>query len=230
MATPQAGMNRFFVVVGVLALAGVGALVYLSTRPKVSIPVNVEIAVSDTAGFSGYYLGSEKAPVEITEYADYQCPACGDFETVQFPDVRSRLIETGKLRWRFRDFPLPMHKNARVAAHSAACAADQGKFWEQHRAIFQGQTDWSQAGDAGKAFREYGKQNGLDLTAYDACMTAAKFAGRIQASVDEGIRVGIQATPSFVIGGRLYSGNQPYDRLKAMVDSLANTVVAAPTP
>ena len=221
MATAPARLTPFYILLGVLAMAGVAALLYLTTRPPaVSIPADVAVEVADTAGFRGYLLGSDSAPLEITEYADYQCPACGLFETVQFPDVRTRLIQAGRLRWRFRDFPLNQHQHARVAAHSAACAAEQGRFWEQHGAIFQGQAEWTPKRDAAEIFRGYARQNGLDLTAYDACMQAAKFAGRIQASLEEGIKVGVSSTPSFVIGGRIYSGSQPYDRLKALVDSL----------
>ena len=189
MATEPAGLNRFYLLLGAVALAGGGTLLYLAKRPaSVSIPVDVTVVEADTAGFRGYILGSDSAGIEVSEYADYQCPACGVFETVQFPDVRARLIETGRVRWRFRDYPLSQHPHARLAAHSAACAADQGKFWEQHWSIFEGQGDWSEKRDAGALFREYAKQNGLDLGGYDSCMKSAKYAGRIQGSLNEGMR------------------------------------------
>ena len=70
-------------------------------------------------------------------------------------------------------------------------------------------------------FRDFAQKNGMDGAKYDACMTSLKFAGRIQASSDEGIRLGVNSTPSFIIAGRLYAGVQPYDRLRALVDSLA---------
>ena len=113
------------------------------------------------------------------------------------------------------------------AAHSAACANEQGRFWEQHEALYRTQPEWFSSSDAGGTFRSLAQQNGMDVGQYDACMNSLKYAGRIQASLEEGIRVGVNSTPSFRIGDRLYSGVQPYDKLKALVDSL---IAATPTP
>jgi len=221
MAKPTGGLKPFYSALAVLAVAGIGVLGYLMSRPKrVSIPANVTVQVSDTLGFRGYLLGSDSAAIEITEYADYECPQCGAFATIQFPDVEQRLIKTGRVRWRFRDFPLSQHKFSRVAAHSAACAGDQGRFWPQNASIFNGQMEWATSTDGGIFFRNYAKANGVDLAAYDACMGSAKFAGRIKASYDEGIAVGVNATPTFLVGGRLYPGSMAADEIVHLVDSL----------
>ena len=117
---------------------------------------------------------------------------------VQFPDIVRQLIETGKVRWRYRDFPLNMHPFAWMAAHSAACADDQGRYWEQHAAIYQGTGQWSRESEPSGTFREYAKTVGLDVKAYDACMMSAKFAGRIKASYDEGVSAGVSGTPDLL--------------------------------
>jgi protein-disulfide isomerase len=222
MAKPTGGLKPFYSALAVLAVAGIGILGYLMSRPRrVSIPANVTVQLSDTLGFRGYLLGSDSAAIEITEYADYQCPQCGAFATIQFPDVQQRLIQTGRVRWRYRDFPLSQHQYSRLAAHSAACASDQGRFWPQSASLYEGQMDWATSRDGGDLFRGYAKANGLDLGAYDACMSTAKFAGRIQASYDEGVAVGVNATPTFVIGGRLYPGSMAADEIVHLVDSLA---------
>jgi len=187
----------------------------------VSIPVNVAIQPSDTAGFHGYVKGSASAPVEITEFADYQCPFCQTFATLQMPTIEERLIKTGRLRWRYRDFPLQQHPFSRLAAHSAACADEQGKFWEQHQRIYEGQADWAASSDAAPVFRGYAKAIGLDLGRYDACMSSAKYAGRIQASQQEGERLGVNSTPTLMVGGRLYQGRFDSDAIIHLVDSLA---------
>jgi len=223
MADQTGGLKRFYTLIGIAAVVGVGVLGYLMSQQKrVSIPVDVTVQVADTAGFRGYLLGSDSAKVEITEYADYQCSHCGQFAVVQFPDVRARLIATGRLRWRFRDFPLSGNPMSRLAAHSAACANEQGKFWEQNAALFDGQGNWAgQPAVATGVLRDYAKANGLDLAAYDACMTSAKYAGRIEADYQSGNRLGVNATPTFLIGGRLYPGGLAADDIKHMVDSLA---------
>lgn len=218
MAAPAPGVNRFYFVLGAVALAGIAGLVYQVRKPKaVSIPVNVTVLAADTAGFRGYLLGSDSAKVEVTEYADYQCPICQDFESVQFPAVRQELIETGKVRWRYRDFPLEMHPNSRIAAHAAACADEQGKFWEMHNALYAHQSEWAPKKNPAGLYSEYAGAAGLDVSKYDACMTSARFAGRIQASYDEGIKIGVNGTPNFVIGGRLYPTTMPSDSIKAIV-------------
>lgn len=222
MAANQAGMKRFYTVFAGVAVIGLGALAYLTTRPQtVSIPANVTVQPSDTSGFRGYLKGSPDAPVEITEFADYQCPFCQTFATLQMPTIEERLINTGRLRWRYRDFPLQQHSFSRLAAHSAACADEQGKYWEQHDRIYEGQAEWAAARDAGPIFRRYAQADGLDLGRYDACMKAGKYAGRIQASVNEGIQVGVNSTPTLLVGGRLYRGRFDSDAITKLVDSLA---------
>jgi protein-disulfide isomerase len=230
MAQSRSGVNQFYFLLGAIALIGAGGLAWLVMKPKsVSIPVGVPIEVSDTSGFRGYLLGSDSAPVEVTEYADYQCPACRDFETVQFPAVRRQLIETGKARWRYRDFPLDnIHANARIAAHAAACADAQGKFWEMHRAIYDHQDEWSPKRDASGSMRELAGTVGLQLDQYDQCMSSARYAARIEASQKEGAQIGVPATPSFVIGGRLYSGSQPSDSIRAWVERATPAAGATP--
>lgn len=220
MAEAPSGMNRFYLLLFGLAVLGAGVLIYLVQKPKgVSIPANVAILAADTAGFRGYYLGSDSAKVEVSEYADYECPACRDFETVQFPTVRQQLIETGLVRWRYRDFPLNIHHQPRLAAHAAACANDQGKLWEMHAMIYQRQPDWAVKRDASGSFRDYAQGVGLDLAKYDECMTSARYAGRIEASLQEGLKLGVGSTPSFLIGNRLYAGSLPSDSLKALVQA-----------
>lgn len=222
MATSPGGLKRFYAVFVVIALVGLGGLGYLLAKPAtVSIPVDVTIQPSDTAGFHGYVKGDSTAPVEITEFADYQCPFCQTFATLQMPTIEERLIKTGRLRWRYRDFPLQQHSFSRLAAHSAACADQQGRFWDQHQRIYEGQAEWSAARDAAGIFRGYVKAIGLDLGRYDSCMSTGKFAARIQASEEEGSRLGVTSTPTLMVGGRLYQGRFDSDAITHLVDSLA---------
>jgi len=120
-------MNRFYVMVGVLAVVlGIGVFALLKTGGA-SAPAAAAGApptvVDDS--FRGYTLGRENAPVEIAEYLDFECPVCATFATIQMPTITEQLINTGKARWRFRDYPLPIHKYSRFAAHAAQCAGAQ---------------------------------------------------------------------------------------------------------
>lgn len=229
MARSAGGMKGFYLALGAIAVGGLGLLGYQLTRGgSVSIPANVTVLAADTAGFRGYLLGSDSAPVEITEYADYQCPFCADFSLVQFPDIKSRLIDTGKLRWRYRDYPLDgLHPSARISAHTAACADEQGKYWPVHNLIYQGQSDWAR-GNAEGILRGYAEAAQLDLAKYDECMQSARYAGRIEASLQEGNALGVTGTPTFLVAGRLLQAREGrYDRIRAIVDSL---IAAGPRP
>jgi protein-disulfide isomerase len=222
MAATPAGLKRFYLALAVVALVGAGALAWVLAKPStVSIPANVTVQAADTAGFGGYVLGEASAPLELTEYADYQCPFCQTFATLQMPTIRQRLIETGRIRWRFRDFPLQQHRHARTAAHAAACGDDQGKFWQMHDRIFEGQPEWAPERDATDTFKRYAGEIGLDVAKYDECMQTAKFAGRIQASYNEGVRLGVSSTPTLLVGGRLYQGRFDSDAIARLADSLA---------
>jgi protein-disulfide isomerase len=222
MAGTPAGLKQFYFALAAVALVGAGALAWVLARPAtVSIPANVTVQTADTAGFSGYVLGDAGAPLELTEYADYQCPFCQTFATLQMPTIRQRLIQTGRIRWRFRDFPLQQHRHSRVAAHAAACADEQGKFWPMHDRIFEGQPEWAEERDATATFKRYAAEVGLDGTKYDECMRTAKYAGRIQASYNEGVRLGVSSTPTILFGGRLYQGRFDSDAIARLADSLA---------
>lgn len=233
----MSGQKTFLIALGVIGAAGV---VFIVSRVMgggaPSFPANVLVADADTTGFRGYIVGDPNAPVEITEYADFQCPACAAFELVQYPGVKARVIDTGKARFRYRDFPLDdKHPQARLAAHTAACANDQGKFEDIKPMIYRRQNDWG--GFTGRGYPsnstayevlgEVAASVGLDMTVWRECMSSAKYAGRIQASQMEAGAVGAGSTPTFLIGGRLYEGMNA-DRMIRIVDSLVAAVTPVP--
>src|SRR2546425_3089506 len=85
-------------------------------------------------------LGRADAPVTLVEFSDFQCPFCGRFFATTLPALKKDYIDTGKLRYVFRDFPLDqLHPHARMAAAAAHCAGEQGKYWDMHDVLFQNQ-------------------------------------------------------------------------------------------
>ena len=130
-------LKPFYVALGVIAVAGGAWIVTASGGTTVTIP---EMATG--SAFPGYSLGSDSAKVEIIEYADFECPACAMFTILTSPDVKTRLVNTGRVRWTFRDFPLPMHPKAPVAHLAAACAGDQSQFWAMHDQLFYNRGAW----------------------------------------------------------------------------------------
>ncbi len=224
----MASQKSFNVALGVVAVVGIGWLL-MRTLGAPSLPVTAAAGTPDTTGFTGYVIGSDSAPVEIVEYADFQCPACANFDQVQWPDVKARLIDTGKLRLRYRDYPLDeIHPQARLAAHAAACADDQGRFWQMKNQLYSRQNDWAFARGSTPydAMSEMVGAIGGDVAAWQACMEAGSHAARIEASHAEALRVGAPSTPTFLIGGRLYPGMNSDDMVR-LVDSLAALAPAA---
>ena len=218
----MAGMKGFYVGLGAIAVFGAGALAMAMLRGGASLPSGpIDIsAIEEARGFGGYSLGDPGAPVEIVEFADFECPACRQAWVLIIHDVKQRLVNTGRVRLVFRDFPLNMHINARAAHHSAACVAEQGKFWERHDRLFETQSEWTGRSGAEKMFRGYARDLGVDLDEYDACTREGRFRARIQASVEGAVSLGVGSTPSYLVGDRLYTF-ESYDQVKAVVDSLA---------
>jgi len=208
-------MKWFYAAFGVLVVAG-AAWIWSSRGGPEAVEVG-PLPVTATS-FPGWVLGSDSAPVEITEFADFECAACAHFAILTAPDVRKRLVATGRVRLRFRDFPIQGHLYSPVAHQAGACAGEQGKFWEMADLIFFHQTTWVQEGRPDKAFEDYAKQLGLNMDQYRSCMKERRHAGDIEASRQAGLQLGVNATPSFVIGGLLVAGALPYDSIARLVE------------
>ena len=219
-------MSRFYLLLVLVAVVA-GVAMWVGSRggsgdvSATSSGAPVTVTPADST-FPGYVLGSETAPVEVVEYADLQCPHCGEFANVQFPTIREQLINTGRLRWRFRDFPLNFPWS-RVAALAAQCAGEQGKFWEMEEAMFQRQSDWGASSrNPTSAFRDLARGVGLNLNPYNDCMDSQRYAGRVEASHREGVARGVTGTPTFFVNGRQLDNNRfgNSDAFKNLVDSL----------
>ena len=110
--------------------------------------------------------GSASAPVTVYEMSDFQCPYCARFALEIFPTLDAEYIQTGKIRWIFVNFPLPMHPNATPAAEVAMCAAKQGKFWPVHDLLFRNQKTWAPLTAPAEYFLTFADSASLDRTAF----------------------------------------------------------------
>lgn len=223
-------MKGFYTLLVAVAAVG-GGVMWYGSRAKSSGPApgsasGAPAVVAATDGFSGFTLGSDAAPVEVTEYSDFECPFCASFATVQMPVIRQQLITPGKVRWRYRDFPLPTHRWSRLASLAAQCAGEQERFWEMHDLLFS-RHQWAQTSKNPRAlFRGLAKDAGVDLDKYDACMDGQRYAGRIQASLEEGEARGVGGTPTFFVNGKRFDGRPTSDSFRALVDSLTRTTTS----
>ena len=213
-------LTPFYVGLGVLAIAGAAFIIRGAggRQPPLSIDTRAPLA----AGPRGITMGSDSAPVEIMEFSDFECPFCGQFARVQMPDVKQRLLSTGKVRWRFVNSPLQGHMKSPYAHLAAACAAEQNRFWEMHDLIYERQEDWVSARDPLKLLAEYATQAGVDRSRYDSCISERRAWGRVLADKALSDSLGVNGTPTFFINGRMWPGrNSPnVDQLLALTDSL----------
>jgi protein-disulfide isomerase len=152
---------------------------------------------------SRFVLGSETAPVTVVEFADYQCPGCGYFATNVEAQFKSEFVDTGKVRYAYRDFPLPNHQNAPRAAVAVACANEQGRWENMHTILYRAQSLWSNMSD--ERFKaqltDYARQIGLDTDAFSSCLETDRFDAAIQRDLEAGRAVNLSGTPTFVVNG-----------------------------
>ncbi len=205
----------------VVAIAGGGAIWLAGRQGDQAAAAPPPAGPGDTVVFPGYAMGSPNAPVEIIEYGDFVCPVCGVFAVLQEPDVRERLIQTGRVHWVYRDRPLSIqgHENAPVAHLAAACANEQGKFWDMHDQLYFNQVAWSEGSGVERKLRKVAEGAHLDMDRYNACMDQQRYAARIKVSAAAADKLGYTGTPTFIINGKVIMHLLSYDQIKALVDS-----------
>jgi protein-disulfide isomerase len=179
---------------------------------------------------AGPVLGEAGAPVTIVEYTDYQCPFCKRHHDGTYAQLKKNYVDTGKVRYVIRDLPLSFHAQARPAAVAANCAAEQGRFWQAHDALFAKQAELSP-----ETIRAAALAAGADVKRFDACVAKPDAAAAADADADEARSVGITGTPSFVVGrvvdgaieGTVISGAQPYAAFVQRIDALLGAAAPA---
>ena len=219
--TAGRSLTPFYAGLALVAVAG-GVLIVRSSGQK-GPPLTIDTVAPLATGPRGVVLGPDSAKVEIMEFSDFECPYCARFAVLQMPDVRQRLLSTGRVRWRFVNFPLQMHTKSPYAHLAAACASEQGRFWEMEDLIYQNQDEWSSSGSFQRPIDGYAERAGLDQARYRSCIDERRAWGQVLADKKFGDSLGIQATPTFFVNGRELPDRPAVtvDRLLHMVDSIA---------
>jgi len=200
----------------VLALILWGLVVAMNKAPK-GDGVNLGAPAVVTA--EDHIIGPAEAPVTIIEYSDFECPACQ-----MYYYVLERLVgsSTVPVRLVYRHFPLLQHKNAIPASLASEAAARQGKFWEMYRLIFENASDWVELGDATSIFQGYARDIGLDLAIYEKDLTDPALLARVKRDLNEGTAIGINATPTFFLNGKVIANPTSYDEFQTIIQAAAS--------
>jgi len=176
-------------------------------------PPTTEI-ISDVSADDDPFIGDPNAPVTIIEFSDYQCPFCQRFWSETLPLIKENYIDTGKVKLVYRDYPLPSHPSAHVAAQAAECVrsmSDDETYFEYHDQLFANMGSISDA-----SVRLWAEEMGFDIS---TCLDSSEFEAEVSADLAEGSAAGVSGTPSFFVNGKPISGAQPYSVFEQLIEA-----------
>lgn len=165
-------------------------------------------------------LGEDNAPVTIVEFSDFQCPFCKRYTDEAFQQLKEEYIDTGKVKYAFRHYPLPIHPNAPKAAEASECANEQDAFWTYHDVLFEKQDSWSSltSTEAQNTFVTYAGELGLNTDQFQSCLSSGKYADKVEKDTQAAIDAGVSATPTAYINGQQVVGALPFASFKTIID------------
>jgi protein-disulfide isomerase len=204
--------KRFLIILVGLVVAFAGLLFFNKKEAKAPENGGSQNKVQPT----NHIVGKGTTGVKLTEYGDFQCPACYQF----FPIVKQVKATYGdQITFQFRHFPLSqVHKFALLAARAGEAAGMQGKFFEMHDMLYTGQQVWSNSSNPTKIFEEYAKQLGLNVDQFRSDMESERVNDIVQADVAEGTKKGYDSTPSFEINGKKIQNPRDLESFKKLID------------
>ena len=167
------------------------------------------------------HLGKNEAPVTMVEFSDYQCEHCARFHSSTFEAIKTKYIDTGKVRFVSRDLPLAFHPWAMIAAEASRCAGDQQKYWPMRDGLMRRSEELSPA-----VIEQVAQAIPLDMGLYHACTESRKYYSAVRQDQDAAMAAQIPATPGFVIGknvegvteGKRVMGARPLEQFEKLIE------------
>ncbi len=201
----------------------VGALIYAGPKFVQQFIPEMIRAAEDSAGEVKQHntMGDPNAPVHIIEYGDFQCPYCLKFWAETEPQLIEEYVNTGKVYFEFRSFPI-IGPESTWAAEAAYCAGDQNKFWEYHDTLFLNWTGENVGDFTKERLVQYAEALNLNTGEFESCLNEEKYKGRVEQDKAEGEANGVYATPTFLINGFRLEGSQPFSVLKDYIEQALN--------
>jgi len=184
--------NHVWKIIAVVAVLAIGGSIVYSN--------SVSNKANEGIEFEAHIKGNADASVTLTEYSDFQCPACGQF----FGILEEVLADYGdSVRFEYKHFPLSsIHPYAVPAAKAAEAAGQQGKFYEMHDKLFENQQIWSAGANPQAFFNAYAEEIGLDIALFKTHMKASVINDKITNEFREARELGLTGTPSFFLNGQ----------------------------
>lgn len=204
-------MKFIYWVIG--AVVVFGGLYFLFTSGTGPINPPFEVGVIHPLD---HVKGNASSTVILTEYSDFQCPACRTY----YPVIREVMAQYGdRIALVYRHFPLASHANAEFAARAAEAAGMQGKFWEMHDLLFEKQAEWSGVSDVVSTFRSYATLLAISPDQFESDFRSGDVKNIVSAQRVHSLRVGLQGTPSFFINGNQIRNPNSVEEFKLIIEN-----------
>lgn len=202
----QQQRRTLIIVGGVIVLAVAGAFILSSGNAKAG-QVSPERLTLDPS------IGPEDAPITITEFGDFGCPACRAWHNA---GIREQLVATygDQIRFVFKDYPVITAQSPR-AAEAAQCALDQDLFWEYHDYVYE-----NFMGLFEPDLQFYATQVGLDVDEFESCLNAKLHTGTVRTDWEEAQQLGLPGTPSFLVNGQPLAGVPYYETFVLQIEDI----------
>jgi protein-disulfide isomerase len=204
-----------------LSLTGLAALAGLSPLRLISYAMAQGASdVAKPVSLPDMALGPADASVTITEYASMTCPHCAAFNEAVFPKIKSAYIDSGKVRYVFREFPLDI--KAAAGSMLARCIAkeDSGKYFAVIDMLFKQQNDWVSKNTT-ETLTRIGKQAGLSQQAVEACLKDQALLDKIAADQKFASDVlKVNSTPTFFVNGEMIKGETSFEEFDKKIKPL----------
>lgn len=170
-------------------------------------------------------LGGANAKVLVVEWADYQCPFCKQYFQNVEAQLKKDYIDSGKIKYAFRDFPFlgqastdPAGDESVNSANATRCANEQGKFWDYHDYLYNHQGQENQGAFSKDNLKKFAQALSLNTDQFNGCVDSNKYNSDVTKDLSAGRTVGVNGTPTVYVNGVQIVGSQPYDVFKTEID------------
>ncbi len=202
--------------IGVIVV--IGAVLLFKKSPTTTAP---SASIQNLVASDDHMTGSKTAKVQLVEFGDYQCPACAYAYPIikQVTDAHSA---DPNFNYVFKNFPLPMHPNAIIAAQAAEAAGQQGKYFEMHDLLYANQNAWADLTDPKQVFIQYATQLNLDIPKFQAGLTDQAVAAKLLNDRQQAIDMGLAGTPTFFVNNQQLPGIPSANQLEKLIQDAEN--------
>lgn len=177
-----------------------------------TIPIDIQVPEDKPR------LGGADSKVTVIEFADFQCPYCGEWHKEIYPKLKSEYIDTGKVSFVFWDLAF-LGDESSFAAEAALCAKDQGKFWEYHDKLFENQNGENQNAFSNENLKKFGSEIGLAATDFESCVDSRINKPIVEESTAQSNQYAVNSTPTIFVNGLRLEGLMPWENYQQIIES-----------